>query len=602
MALITYRFGEFAPDQGPYFSEGDGAVRIRHLNNMLPTPAGYKISDNAYIVSEPKSTSVQTTDAPGDRVRLYSYINSTTGLNEWLFAYYDTTASQFKVARISGNPPTTVANVERGGFYTSHMRFTKFGDTLIGTNGDDAIQRAAIGAVFAKNNDITGTPAAGDPRAKFVEKFKGHLFIGDFDLTAGTSGAETFGGAFGPLLAQRYRSSIWHSALNNERRFGEPNTTPAILGSDFRHFYDDLGAVTGLKACNDYLAVFRERGVVIITGPPFNPTILSENLGTIYSDSIVRSGSDIYFWSSSGPARIINGQSIELLGVGKINDWVSEIWDGPSVLSTTGASTIDGRYIVWSIKNRSIYSPDMSSFAAAYNYLLVYSVYTDNFSLIKEHVGSLTPLCSYHLKYGNKSRFAGISFIGNGLNTIDGSGVATDIDFFGLFEYEYFNPDDYDKYYTSTDNVYTNDPLAYNNLPFPFIQTEYMHFPSDSVTQSFRIQRVRPIIYVEGLRGALLNDAVAVNQMRELRIYPRNRYEGRDISGGNDFTSSNQYISFTTQDADGWFLTDGCPQSNLHSLEFIFNKDFDSRIIYGFEMEVDLQSAYGTTGRELTTI
>ncbi|HNS71629.1 MAG TPA: hypothetical protein PKK07_02815, partial [bacterium] len=178
------------------------------------------------------------------------------------------------------------------------------------------------------------------------------------------------------------------------------------------------------------------------------------------------------------------------------------------------------------------------------------------------------------------------------------------IDFFGLFEYEKFNPDDYDKYYTSVDHVYTNNSGTYTNLPFPSIQTEYMHFPSDEITQSFRIQRVRPIIYVEGLRGTNLSDNVAANQMKELRIYPRNRYEGRDIDG--DYTTpypdTDQYISFTTQDTDGWFLTDGCPQSNLHSLEFIFNKDFDSRIIYGFEMEVDLQSAYGTTGREITTI
>lgn len=612
MAIITYRFEEWAPDLGPYFSEGEKGIRLRFIQNLLPVNNGYKIADNAFpfgdaLTNASSGNNVQTDIAPADRVTLWSHVDTNTGENNFIYVYND--SGTYKISRLYGQPGAAFDAVERAsGYANGKFFFTKYGDKIIGTNFEDAIQRKTEGSsVFAKNNDTSGTPTAADPRAKFVEKFGGHLFLGNIDMTSGTDiGGHTYGGAFGPLTATTYPNMIWWSALDNERRFGTLSTTPAILGSDYRIFYDGLGSVTGLKACVDYLAVFRQSGTQIVTVQPFQPITLSENIGlTLATKSIVSVGSDIYFWSTSGPARIVNGESVELLGIRRVNDYLTEIWQGPDDSNITAAVTIDGKYVVWSIPERVHYSEYRTTPGASltnkYNTLLVYSIYEDRFSTIKEKVGSYTPITSYGTKYSPKSRFAGIAAICNTLPTEGPSTSETSNDFITVSEFEFFGPAESSNFSSYIVGEFDFDG-GKNEVDLPKIQTEYTHFPAQETPISFRIQRVRPIIYVEGPRGVGLNENVAATQMNCIRIYSRNRYEGRDLDGNSPNNPTSTYNEFTVQDQDGWFLTDGVPQSNLQSIEFIFNKDYDIRLLYGFEMEIDLQSAYGTSGKELTTI
>ena len=597
MPLTTYRLGEWVPDAGDYFGDNDGVLNIKEVNAFCPTAFGYRqinrfkaIDDDTSFITGLDTDSPKTFD-------LYSYTveDGDTTKNEWIAVYNNTLATAAGIKR--RDYTGAFSSIGRAGGYTdtrrSRWNFTRYGDTLIGTNGVDAIQRSTISGTtvpaFAKNNDTSGTPTAADPRASFVETFKGHLFIGDFDLTAGTSGAETYGAAFGALSAARYRTGIWHSALDNERRFGTPDVTPAILGSDYRLFYDGLGAVTGLKSCFDYMVICRQRGIMILTGPPFNVQVLDDSVGCLYSKSLVRSGQDVYLWTRKGPAVIRNGSSIEYLGINKITRTFEEIASNSIGYENniSSAVTIDGRYVVWSVGLLH------NSLSVGAGILLIYSVEDDAFSMmIEPGVPDISAMASYSIPVSLGNVYDQGQFVLDGVSFLGSSQYRNTSSGFSLVQY-LMTPAVADDSYTSVGTAETTI-TSNTNESKAVLKTCYFRYPSDETVQSWRIQTIRPIYNNDGYLNIAGNPGFD-NKLYQVRIYPRSKYSTIDHDGSYE-KDANSYVTFSGSSllSNGALSTDGCPNAEMFSIEFYFDNEHTMRTFYGFEISFDLGMAYST--------
>lgn len=359
MPKTSYLFGSYRPDEGVWNAESDGAIRIVECTNVHPQAGtGFGLAPLPQW-----ETNISTTEEiRGIRGENFPDLASATNINRAIVG----TLTKLYMADYNGNfsDRTRVT-----GDYTIDVngemvwKFTRFGNVTLATNGTDAIQRRVFGvdADYYKNNLIT-TPTTADPRARYITTYKNHLFIAFVDFTAGTTGAETFGGAYGPFLAQEYPYTVMWSQTGNERRFSDPQTTPEVIGADYKTFFDDLGNITGIQGCSEYIAIFREKGIIVMSGPPWNWDVVSANIGCNVPHSIVRANEDIYFWSNGGPCVLRGGKTIEEIGKNKINKYVTNIkrlfYDSSIFrkIDMYGANSISGNSIYWNLRNFSRFS------------------------------------------------------------------------------------------------------------------------------------------------------------------------------------------------------------------------------------------------------
>lgn len=601
MPITSFKFGDYSVDSGPFQTESEGSIGIADLDGFVPTlngyvpvPRGYPIG---YIFGNAYSANTTRTDSDVP-ISLYSYVNA-SDVNQWLFLKTNCTQATSDIQRATSGVGGT--SIGRAGGYTDSTGWSlcRYGDTIIATNGIDAVQRASLTGSFSKNNDTSGTPTAADPRANYVETFKSMLWYGGVDFTAGSSGTapETYGGAFGPFSAAAYPATLMNSMQENERRFGAPDVTSALLGANYRHLYDGLGDITGLKACSDYMAIFRTGGVTIMTGPPFNVQNIDESIGTLASNSIVRVGADLYFWSNRGPARILGGGKFELLAGGIFSEAMG-IASTPAQ-AIYGAVTTDSKYVVWTCQLDPL---------TTINTFYVYSLESGRFGRWKEtDAGSVGPMCSYkipiiniqpikslttdfiQIPFKRYSPLEGISFIANDLPYVTTSpSGATGVDILML------SGAANNSSYTISATGPIGSATEYGVFgDLATIKTHYFQVPGGDTPQAFVIKQVRPI-YWTGSASAHNNpnadeasefdDEVKINK---IRIYPLSRYES---------SSNGLYNEYSGVDDNGWIKTPDCPQAELMAIEFFFENNYNLRLIYGFEMEFAPLSAY-TTGK-----
>jgi len=578
MPVATFKFGPFRPDGGSYFQNDEGRANLVECENIIPVFGGYATAPYGKKVT----TSAIT---PTTHSGFYSFVVPTTTSNEnrWLIMS-NTAAYQY-------NHSGTESLVTRGGgAYTNtapqwDWQYTIYGPSVLATNGIDAIQTKLLDSgTFAKNNTITA-PVSADPRAKFICSFKDHVFIGDFDLTVGTSGGESYGAAYGSLAASRYANAIWWSATDNPRRFADPATTPSLIGSDFRIFNDGLGSVTGMKPGHDYLFIARNRGMSIITGPPFVKENISETFGCNYANSIVRVGSDIYCWTRHGPTKIVDGRSIELIGKGKVSRYLMQIKNviknssGSHESRIYGAVTLNGDYVYWCVRRF------VNSTSNTYDYMVVYSVDEDEFTIFNQPSSIITqmqPIYSYYNPYVDRWD------IGEGV-----SGIGEEVSSGDYFIYRFT------KNHTGGADI--------------FFTTSYIKNPGEKLITAWKPKKIR-LIYENQLFGnqfPLINDMVS-----SIDLFPRYRYWGVDrdyenVLGSSNFGQNPQsgtFINCPNSDSNGVFNTENAVSAPMYAIRFNlkdydgaeFDADPDAILnIWGFEVEYE--SSVEGAGLELPT-
>lgn len=611
--IAKFKFGEWLPDSGPYFQEQGGVVDLIRAENVLVKKSGYTIVPEMYSPPTEPTIATGLTYMTDSKANLWSFVQVGTTQNNW---YYGTTTGSTlnsKTYDPTAKAFTALADRRRAGGYSassaSGWKFCCYGTKTLATNGTDAIQKRTPGSggAFAKNN-VIAAPVTADPRASFIESFKNHIVIGNFDLTAGTSGAETYGGAYGILTATTYPTGIWWSALDDETRFADPDTTPSVIGSDFKILFDDLGAITGLKACSDYMAIFREGGIMVMTGPPFQFTVLRTDIGTNFYNSITRVGNDVYFLTDEGPAVIKDGREVRMLGDDKIEDWIKylrmPLWPTTDYnFYFHGASTHNGEYVVWSYPRLSGHLKTVPSAGGSYseqnfNTMLCYNVDHDAFTYLNikdpysPEVNTVTPICSYGKRitpFDFDSADLGVDEILN--NNLSGISVVLKGD-------SIYHPDmtigNYDDNMGLFNGFRNNLESASDNLGK--IATGYIATPTNpDELPSYRIIRARPIVW--GEKGISPTETMISRELcRAIRIHPRNAYWGKDRTydptegtAEDGFeAASGTYVSNTSLDAtNGWFYFSTCPFASMHSLEFEFYATTATRLIYGFEMEIE---------------
>lgn len=586
MPIRTFKFGPLQPDNGPYFNLSD-----QQTINLIDCRGVIKVN-GGYAVQPYWAEDIVDYTVSDFRQGLYSYSRLVSGAyeNQFLIAN-NTTIRQISSGGASDD------NVSRGAGYTNtapqfQWQFTVYGGRVLATNGIDAIQSKLLAASssFAKNNTISG-PVTADPRASFVETFKDHVFIGDFDLTSGTSGAETYGGAYGALSAQRYENAVWWSATDNAARFSDPATTPSIIGSDYRIFNDGLGGVIGLKAATDYLLVSRVGGVSIITGPPFMRFDIETTVGGLFPNSLVRVNNDIYAMSRVGPVVIKDGKEVIRLGTNKINRWLMQV---KNILENDssenhrrqiyGARNITGDYIYWCIKEFD------DTGGADYIHMLTYSVDEGEFTIMDSQqvltstftVNEVSLLTSYRVPlydiYDYGDGVAGFGSITTGIGTFNSL--------------------------VSLKREVSSSGFSATG----FLRASYISIgDATGVYQIWKPKRIRPIFSVDRYDSTLHSlptgwDSKFSHVVGSIDVFSRARYSGvdTDYSLGSETADSSTYTSLTSLTKDGWFNAESIPAASFHSFKFNI-QHYNSLAVFqliGFDMEYQLEGLT-SAGKEL---
>lgn len=584
MPVKTFRFGALRPDAGPYFNVGDsGSINLLEIRGAIKVHGGYAVQPfwynnlSDYAVSDFRSG-----------LFAYTVPNSSVWENAFLLA------SNTAIRQISHSGATDTDVTRGGGAYTNtqseyNWQFAVYGDRVIATNGIDAIQSKLLAStsVFAKNNVIT-SPVTADPRANFVATFKDHVFIADIDLTVGTSAGESYGGAYGSLAAQRHPNLYWWSATDNALRFSDPNTTPSIIGSDFRVCNDGLGPIIGMKAATDYLLLCRTGGISIVTGPPFVRENIETTVGRIFPNSMVRVNNDIYAMTKVGPVVIEDGKNVRRLAQNKISRWLMQtkniLFDDTNSnhrRQIYGARNITGDYIYWCIKE---FVDDTGIY---YDKMLAYSVDEDEFTITNSaHIISST--------YQANEVSLITSFNNPYVDSYDyGDGVAG----FGSITTHLGN---FNSLITLTRDAAVG--TGFNTIAS--LRTTFIGIgDANGVYQVWKPKRIRPIYSVDRYDSSINTvPSGAYNVFSDLvshvHIFPRNRYSGADFdyNSTGDTVVPNTFLTLSKASGDGWFNAESIPAAHFHSIQFNMMGANMLNVFQfvGFDMEFELIGNTGT--------
>lgn len=281
------------------------------LNDGLSDARGVVPAYESYIATKPFSPVAFSGAGPFTEIyglhahhaggtAWYAYFGESDDLYEmnWVF----TTADKSRL--VGGAYNTAGAGGENG------WQGASFGDAVIMTNYVDDPQlltSPAAGNFVKLAQSGAGNPGM-DPKAKFVFAVRGNLFLANLNLAAG----------FDTLAAGANPTAVCWSQSENIRQYGSFNVTPQLTGTGYQPLNYDFGHITG-GIGGDYGLVFFQTGIVRVDGPPymFRPIVIGQ--GCRFPNSIVQVGEDVYFWSTSGPARLRGGEGpLEPIGRGQV--------------------------------------------------------------------------------------------------------------------------------------------------------------------------------------------------------------------------------------------------------------------------------------------
>lgn len=278
--------------------------------------------------------------------------------NETLGPFASNGASFFDFSKGGAAYPAPAAwNVGDPRYTPPGWTFTIYGGNVIAahtggqTNPPKMQYRPMAG--FANFADLV--VSADEPRWAFIGTCKSFLV-----------GGRLLPGGAGAYAGTGFSTEFGWSAINDPTNW-TPDTT-GTTQSGFAFLPDEDGwGITGLTAFPEFFLLFKDNSVTQVTyqggALVWNVQVVASGgfgLGAAgWERSIVRSGRDCYYWSKAGPAVVIAGQYVQLVGEGKWRRYIAD-----QIRATSGsqdaAVTVQGCYlpdyhqIVWLITNTNL--------------------------------------------------------------------------------------------------------------------------------------------------------------------------------------------------------------------------------------------------------
>ena len=308
-------FGEFLPDQPALNNPG-----ATEAKNVIPAATGYRCFKDLSALSGAATNKI-----------LGMFSGKDDSGNAALYA-----GDSGKLYKMNA-ADSSLTDLSKGGGYSTagddRWRFVQFGETLLATNYDDAIQTGTVasGSAFA---DLSGTP----PKAKFIAVVRDQVMLGY--TNDGVDGEKPY--------------RLWWSGVNSATSW-----TSGTALSDYQDVAD-AGDCTGLVGGEYAIALF-ERAIVRLSfvGAPlvYQVDRLTNQRGCSVPGSVASVGSGLVFFLSDDGFYMLRGQDLVPIGAEKINRWFLDrfkvadkenvvsavdpinqnvIWAFPSTASATG--------------------------------------------------------------------------------------------------------------------------------------------------------------------------------------------------------------------------------------------------------------------------
>lgn len=218
--------------------------------------------------------------------------------------------------------PAAWANVSKGAIYNGAplwWDFTKFGPTVIAAPWNNGI---GVAQVLQKRTGSTGlfsdlVTSADRPAPKYVTACHTHV-IGANLLGLGGAGVFAAADPYSFAWCSRNNAAIW---------------TPTVNAAGFQPVNDQAGEITAVAGFKEYFLLWQQDGISRCTwigGDAVWQTdeISTRQFGTgdlaMAQLSVVRVNRDAYFLSSRGLAVVSNGESVALIGDGKVRRFLMD--------------------------------------------------------------------------------------------------------------------------------------------------------------------------------------------------------------------------------------------------------------------------------------
>lgn len=336
------KFGEWLPDQPALDNPGTTEAK-----NVIPALTGYRCFRQLSEVSGAADTTINGMFAgKDDDGNVAIYVGDTS-----------------KLYRFNAADSSLTDKSKAGGYTTStddRFRFAQFGEVLLATNFDDAIQAqtVAAGGAFA---DL-GAPH----RAKYITVVRDQVFTGF--THDGTDGQKPY----------RLR---W-SAINDHTSF--------TVGTNLSDLQDvvDVGDCVGLCGGEYLIAIFEKaivRGVFVGSPLVYNFDKLTTSRGCSVPGSIASVGSSLVFWLDNDGFYMLSGDQIKPIGSQKINKWFYERFSIDQKNNVVASVDPKNQNVIWSYAN--VNSTDGSN-----NEILIYNYALDRWSYASEGCTAIAPL------------------------------------------------------------------------------------------------------------------------------------------------------------------------------------------------------------------
>ena len=312
MAKNRVLLGEWLPDQSD--SVGSPSTNLEMAYNVYPSSTGY--------APFPKATRISV-DMPNNKE-----INGLFGArqNAQIITIAGTETAIYSGNNVVRAGGENINDISREGGYSSPRRnwqFKQFGKLVLATNGTQKLQRY----------DITG-----DSRFSDIEEApvcRAIATVRDF-VFAGYCNAES--------------NKVQWSDLNNAESWDSSDTSQAdfqILPSG-----GEIKAITG----GEFGLVLQEKAVqrVSYIGTPlvFQFDLISDNTGCNSGNSAIQHNGISYWLSDSGIVSC-DGNTVNNIGEGKINDWLYKEIDTTQVENVSVAIDPLKNLIVWNFPTSS---------------------------------------------------------------------------------------------------------------------------------------------------------------------------------------------------------------------------------------------------------
>lgn len=245
--------------------------------------------------------------------------------------YIDTNNSWSDVTR-TASPYSTNAG--------ENWRFAVFEEMVFAVNFSDAMQVYTLGS---STNFQDANLAA--PQGRFICVAKQFLVVGNVHHSG-----------------DNFSNRLWWSS------FGDPTAwpTPGSAGaqqtmSDFEDIPGNPGPITGLAAslsgCD--MAIFFARGVwrAFFVGPPdvFDFYPAQAALGTVFSNSLVTDGGQVYYVGSDGFASF-DGAQMQRIGDQKVDRWFFGAYNKAFPQNVIGANDVANKRILWAFPSAASFT------------------------------------------------------------------------------------------------------------------------------------------------------------------------------------------------------------------------------------------------------